>query len=90
MVVACIIVSDARPHARAHARTHAVRRAGAAERGALAQVFGYKQRGPPAEAATNIFYYLTYDGVVDTRGITDEARARLPPRPCRPRRAARR
>ncbi|KAJ1474636.1 BEACH domain-containing protein, partial [Baffinella frigidus] len=34
-------------------------------------VFGFRQRGPPAVAATNVFYYLTYDGVVDTRGITD-------------------
>jgi hypothetical protein len=25
-------------------------------------IFGYKQRGPEAEKAFNIFYYLTYEG----------------------------
>lgn len=25
-------------------------------------IFGYKQRGPAAEEALNIFYYCTYEG----------------------------
>ena len=28
-------------------------------------IFGYKQRGPEAVRATNVFYYLTYEGAVD-------------------------
>lgn len=28
-------------------------------------IFGYKQRGPEAVHATNVFHYLTYDGTVD-------------------------
>ena len=28
-------------------------------------IFGYKQRGPPAVDALNVFYYLTYEGAVD-------------------------
>ncbi|XP_075154858.1 A kinase anchor protein rugose isoform X7 [Haematobia irritans] len=34
-------------------------------------VFGYKQRGPEAVRATNVFYYLTYEGSVDLDGIAD-------------------
>lgn len=34
-------------------------------------VFGAKQRGPAAEAANNIFFYLTYEGMVDIDSITD-------------------
>lgn len=34
-------------------------------------VFGYKQRGPEAVRATNVFYYLTYEGNVDLDSITD-------------------
>ncbi|CAH1393721.1 unnamed protein product [Nezara viridula] len=34
-------------------------------------IFGYKQRGPEAVRATNVFYYLTYEGSVDMDGITD-------------------
>ncbi|XP_063239810.1 neurobeachin isoform X3 [Bacillus rossius redtenbacheri] len=34
-------------------------------------VFGYKQRGPEAVRATNVFYYLTYEGSVDMDTITD-------------------
>lgn len=34
-------------------------------------VFGYKQRGPAAVAADNVFYYLTYAGGVDIDAIED-------------------
>ncbi|XP_014250382.1 neurobeachin isoform X2 [Cimex lectularius] len=34
-------------------------------------IFGYKQRGPEAVRATNVFYYLTYEGSIDMDGITD-------------------
>ncbi|XP_055616823.1 neurobeachin isoform X16 [Toxorhynchites rutilus septentrionalis] len=34
-------------------------------------IFGYKQRGPEAMRATNVFYYLTYEGSVDLETITD-------------------
>ena len=34
-------------------------------------IFGYKQRGPEAVRATNVFYYLTYDGQVDLEAVTD-------------------
>lgn len=34
-------------------------------------IFGYKQRGPEAVRATNVFYYLTYEGSVDMESITD-------------------
>uniref|UniRef100_A0A1I7XJ72 BEACH domain-containing protein n=1 Tax=Heterorhabditis bacteriophora TaxID=37862 RepID=A0A1I7XJ72_HETBA len=32
-------------------------------------IFGYKQRGPEAVRATNVFYYLTYEGAVDLKSI---------------------
>jgi WD40 repeat protein len=35
-------------------------------------MFGYKQRGPAAEAALNVFFPLTYEGAVDLDKITDE------------------
>lgn len=35
-------------------------------------IFGYKQRGVEAEAAHNIFHYLSYEGAVDMDKITDE------------------
>jgi len=35
-------------------------------------IFGYKQRGPEAEAAHNVFHYLSYEGAVDLDKITDE------------------
>ncbi|XP_072228514.1 neurobeachin-like protein 1 isoform X2 [Leuresthes tenuis] len=35
-------------------------------------IFGYKQRGPAAEEALNVFYYCTYEGAVDLDAITDE------------------
>lgn len=34
-------------------------------------IFGYKQRGPEAMRATNVFYYLTYEGSVDLESIAD-------------------
>ncbi len=34
-------------------------------------VFGFKQRGRAAEDADNVFYYLTYEGAVDVRAISD-------------------
>lgn len=34
-------------------------------------IFGYKQKGPEAVRATNVFYYLTYEGSVDMDSISD-------------------
>lgn len=34
-------------------------------------IFGYKQRGPEAVKADNVFYHLTYEGAVDMENITD-------------------
>ena len=34
-------------------------------------IFGYKQIGPEAEKAVNLFYYLTYEGSVDLDAIED-------------------
>ena len=34
-------------------------------------IFGYKQKGPLAEEALNIFYHLTYEGAVDLDKIED-------------------
>jgi hypothetical protein len=34
-------------------------------------IFGYKQRGQEAIDAHNLFYYLTYEGMVDLDAITD-------------------
>lgn len=34
-------------------------------------IFGYKQRGPKAVEAQNIFYYLTYEGACDIEAIED-------------------
>ncbi|XP_040211167.1 neurobeachin-like protein 2 isoform X2 [Rana temporaria] len=35
-------------------------------------IFGYKQRGEAAVEALNVFYYCTYEGVVDLDAIADE------------------
>lgn len=35
-------------------------------------IFGYKQRGPAAAAAHNVFHYLSYEGSVDIDKITDD------------------
>uniref|UniRef100_A0A0R3SGW9 BEACH domain-containing protein n=1 Tax=Hymenolepis diminuta TaxID=6216 RepID=A0A0R3SGW9_HYMDI len=34
-------------------------------------IFGYKQKGRAAEAALNVYYYLTYEGAVDLDDVTD-------------------
>lgn len=34
-------------------------------------IFGVKQRGPAAVKANNVFYYLTYPGIVDLEAISD-------------------
>jgi WD40 repeat protein len=34
-------------------------------------IFGYKQFGPRAEEALNVFYHLTYEGSIDISKITD-------------------
>lgn len=35
-------------------------------------IFGFKQRGPAAAEAHNIFHYLSYEGAVDIDKIQDE------------------
>ncbi|KAL3859053.1 hypothetical protein ACJMK2_009289 [Sinanodonta woodiana] len=35
-------------------------------------IFGYKQKGPAAMEANNVFYYLTYEGAVDLDSIIDK------------------
>ena len=35
-------------------------------------VFGYKQKGPEAAAAHNVFYYITYEGAIDLDAIQDD------------------
>ena len=41
-------------------------------------IFGFKSRGPAAEASDNLFYYLTYDSAVDIEAVADpERRAAL-------------
>lgn len=34
-------------------------------------VFGFRQRGAPAVEANNVFFYMTYEGLVDIDSITD-------------------
>ena len=34
-------------------------------------IFGYKQRGPEAVRAVNVFYYLTYEGMINFDAITN-------------------
>lgn len=34
-------------------------------------IFGYKQQGPEAVRALNVFYYLTYEGAINLNSITD-------------------
>ncbi|KAM9819383.1 lipopolysaccharide-responsive and beige-like anchor protein isoform 2-T2 [Syngnathus typhle] len=34
-------------------------------------IFGYRQQGPEAARALNVFYYLTYEGAVNLSSITD-------------------
>jgi len=40
-------------------------------------VFGHKQRGKAAEEANNVFYYLTYFGLVDISAIEDPVNAHI-------------
>ncbi|KAL5005989.1 hypothetical protein ScPMuIL_017147 [Solemya velum] len=35
-------------------------------------IFGYKQKGPAAEEALNVFFYCTYEGAVDLDAIKDD------------------
>ncbi|XP_075464697.1 neurobeachin-like protein 1 isoform X2 [Ascaphus truei] len=35
-------------------------------------IFGYKQRGPAAVEALNVFYYCSYEGAVDLDALADE------------------
>lgn len=39
-------------------------------------IFGYKQRGPAALAAHNVFHYLSYEGSVDIEKVEDEVERR--------------
>lgn len=39
----------------------------------------HKQRGRAAEEATNVFYYLTYEGVVSLEDIADPQQRKVPP-----------
>ena len=34
-------------------------------------IFGYKQTGPAAVQASNVFYYLTYENAIDIESIQD-------------------
>ncbi|XP_071822078.1 protein FAN-like [Apostichopus japonicus] len=34
-------------------------------------IFGYKQKGEEAEKADNVFYYLTYEGAIDLKNISN-------------------
>lgn len=34
-------------------------------------IFGYKQQGPEATRALNVFYYLTYEGAVNLSAVGD-------------------
>ncbi|KAI1725268.1 beige/BEACH domain-containing protein [Ditylenchus destructor] len=36
-------------------------------------IFGYKQKGPEAVRATNVFYYLTYEGTINLNSIENKA-----------------
>ena len=35
-------------------------------------IFGYKQRGPEAIRACNVFYYLTYEGAISLESVADD------------------
>ena len=36
-------------------------------------IFGFKQQGPEAEKALNVFMYCSYEGAIDLDAITDPA-----------------
>ena len=40
-------------------------------------IFGYKQRGKPAEEANNVFHPWFYEGNIDIDGVTDEVKRNL-------------
>ena len=40
-------------------------------------IFGVTQNGPGAVAASNVFYYLTYEGAVDIDAITDPTQKKV-------------
>lgn len=40
----------------------------------IASFFRYKQRGPDAVAAKNVFFYTSYEGAVDVDKIFDPVR----------------
>lgn len=42
----------------------------------------YKQRGKEAVEAVNVFYYLTYEGMVDLDQISDLNQRKASPLPC--------
>ncbi|XP_068123167.1 neurobeachin isoform X5 [Hyperolius riggenbachi] len=41
-------------------------------------IFGYKQRGPEAVRALNVFHYLTYEGSVNLDSVTDPVLREIP------------
>ncbi|XP_070798894.1 neurobeachin isoform X1 [Pituophis catenifer annectens] len=41
-------------------------------------IFGYKQRGPEAVRALNVFHYLTYEGSINLDSITDPVLREIP------------
>ncbi|NWU92177.1 NBEA protein, partial [Upupa epops] len=45
-------------------------------------IFGYKQRGPEAVRALNVFHYLTYEGSLNLDSITDPVLREVVPLPC--------
>ena len=47
-------------------------------------IFGVNQNGPAAEAACNVFYYLTYEGAVDLDVISDPLQRKAILLPLRP------
>jgi len=40
-------------------------------------VFGCKQQGRTAKECLNVFYYLTYEGTIDIRSISDVERRKV-------------
>lgn len=45
-------------------------------------IFGYKQQGPEAARALNVFYYLTYEGAVNLSSINDPMLREVQTRVC--------
>ena len=40
-------------------------------------IFGFKQRGEEAQKAANVFFYLTYPGMVDIDSIEDPGSSKV-------------